>query len=238
MKENKVLQLALNNYNKFAQLEGSDHIATISSQINLIELLVKFPPKVVLDWGSGIGTLSKLVLEASNSKVVSFERNQWCRDQYLLNLGEDPRLELVSVEPIKYTFDTIIIDDDILRRQIKHLLENKLLSVIFIEGWRNRTVAHVSIQILLNGRSAKFYRCDSRLKEYNLLSKHGSKIEKSGSYFLIENNKTRINSVYSWVLRVGRTKEFGEVYKEFYFWIGKTLNPTRRISVILNFIKK
>jgi hypothetical protein len=238
MKENKVLQLALSNYNKFVQLEGSDHIATISSQINLIELLIKFPPKLVLDWGSGIGTLSKLLLEVSNSKVVSFERNQWCRDQYLLNLGGNPRLELVSVEPIKYTFDTIIIDDDISLKQIKHLLENKLLGIIFIEGWRNRTVAHFSIQLLLNGRSAKFYRCDSRLEDYNLLSKHGTKIEKSGSYFLIENHKTRINSIYSWVLRMGKTKEFREVCKAFYFWLGKTVNPARRISGILSYFKK
>ena len=44
--------IAQQNFNHFKQLEGSKHIATFSSQLNLLEVILKFDIKNALDWGA------------------------------------------------------------------------------------------------------------------------------------------------------------------------------------------
>ena len=72
----EVPNLVAKNFDTFAQLEGSQHIATFSSQLNLAECLVNFEFKQILDYGSGIGTLVPILLKLTDGKICAVEKNR------------------------------------------------------------------------------------------------------------------------------------------------------------------
>jgi hypothetical protein len=223
--------IAQQNFNHFKQLEGSKHIATFSSQLNLLEVILKFDIKNALDWGAGIGTITKLLILSKDCDVTAYESNAWCRDQFKKNLELNERIELSNKFPLDPKYDLIVIDDDISRKQIRQLLKEGKTKVIFIEGWRNKTVGHVSLALLLNRFPAQFKRCASRLEEFDLYSKKGTRIEKSGSYFIVFAEKKHIwLSLLSWVKRLKKTNEFRELFKELYFWVSRVLAVRSRIK--------
>jgi len=223
--------VAQQNFNHFKQLEGSKHIATFSSQLNLLEVILKHDIKNALDWGAGIGTITNLLILSKDCNVTAYELNEWCRDQFKKNLKLIERIELSNQFPLDSKYDLIVIDDDISRRQIRQLLSGGKTKVIFIEGWRNKTVGHVSLALLLNSFPAQFKRCASRLEEFDLYSKKGTRIEKSGSYFIVCAEKKQIwLSLSSWMKRLKKTNEFKEILKELYFWISRTLAVRSRIK--------
>jgi ribosomal protein L11 methylase PrmA len=73
-------ELAFSNYEFFKSKSGSAHIATFSSQLNLIELLKQNKCQSVLDYGSGIGTLSKLMENIGIPSIYGYERSEWCKE--------------------------------------------------------------------------------------------------------------------------------------------------------------
>ena len=223
--------IAQQNYNHFKQLEGSKHIATFSSQLNLLEVIEKYDIKNALDWGAGIGTITNLLMISTDCYITAYELNEWCRDQFKKNLTLTKRIELSNKFPLLAQYDLIVIDDDISRKQIKKLVRGRKTKIIFIEGWRNKTVGHVSLALLLSSSSAQFKRSASRLEEFDLYSKKGTRIEKSGSYFIVCAEKRQIwLALLSWINRLEKTNEFKELLKELYFWISRTLAVRSRIK--------
>ena len=221
-------EIAFSNYQLFKSKIGSAHIATFSSQLNIIELLEQNKCKSVLDFGSGIGTLTKLMEKIGISNTYSYERSDWCKEQasanlhpiapkYLIDLSEDIELE------------AICIDDEISRRQIVQVLKQEKLKVIFIEGWRNKTAAQVSRRLLVYGYAASFTRGTTRWDSDWTFGKDLSRDEKAGCWFVIKKQAFHL-AFLSWARRVSKTREFDELVKEFYFWIRRSLSVRKRLQ--------
>jgi hypothetical protein len=224
-------KIAHDNYIYFKQLEGSNHIATFSSQLNLLETIKNYEIKKALDWGAGIGTISNLLSKNKDCQVIAYELNSWCRNQFTRNLVGKNSITLTNELPLDSDFDLIVIDDDITRRQISKLLRSRRLKVVFVEGWRNKTVGNLSFGLLLKGKSSQFKRCASRLLEFDLQGKNGTRVEKSGSYFIISAEKNSFPlALISWINRLNKTNEFEEFLKEIYYWIARTLAVRSRID--------
>jgi hypothetical protein len=211
------------NYENFSGLQGSQHIASRSSQLNLAEALEQLKPKMLLDWGSGIGTLVPIYIRLTEAKIVAFERNVWCRDRFLENIGITSRIELTESLPLGVTFDFITIDDEISLKEIFQLLTRPNDQVtIFIEGWRNSTLAKFSFALLLLRRSGEAERFRSRLHEFE----SSNKLEKSGS--IIKSYKSNLlSSIQSWFKRTPVTKELNELFNYL-------LRKTRIYSLLAN----
>lgn len=232
MQIEKGIQLVQENFGNFINKDGSEHIATLSSQINLYRLLKSYEPNQILDWGGGIGTLTKLCLEVvDKAKIHVFERNEWCIGEFNKNI---PNFKGFIVKELNYAnYDFVIIDDDISRSEIHKILSFPGLKVIFVEGWRNRTVGHISKRAVLHGFSAKFFRSKSQL----FLFGRGEEWEKSGSWFVFEHKGFHLDVLRSWIIRWRITKEGKEVIKEFYYWIGRLIRPSSRIKSLKTFLK-
>ena len=224
----KLTELAFNNYQLFKSKSGSAHIATFSSQLNLIELLEQNKCKSVLDFGSGIGTLTKLMEKIGISNIYSYERSDWCKEQASANLHPTTPKYLVDLSE-NAPFEGICIDDEISRRQIVQVLKQEKLKVIFIEGWRNKTAAQVSRRLLMHGYAASFTRGTARWDLRWAFDKDLSRDEKAGCWFVIEKQAFPL-AFLSWTRRVPKTREFNELLKEFYFWIRRSLSIRKRLG--------
>lgn len=229
----KLSEFCKSNVSRFQSLEGSEHIATFSSQLNLASIIVDAKCKNVLDFGTGIGTLVPLILQFSEAKIYAVEKNAWCQSKFKENMSdvsfsEKSRIELHSQIPFQ-DFDLVIIDDDISRREIHKLLRSKDLSFIFVEGWRNRTIGHISKRLPLFGFSAEFARGKSRLSEFGLKDLLGREMEKAGSWFLLSRKKP-LENLLSWINRINETDEIKELLKEFYFWLRRKLSIRSRLG--------
>lgn len=213
-------------FKEFSAREGSQHIATRSSMFNVLRLLDAHKPSSILDWGAGIGTITSLCLTVTNSKIDVFERDEWCREKFRTNVPSFTGRVFLELECPKYDF--VIVDDDITRRQIHSILRFKGLKVVFIEGWRNRTVGHFSKRLLVHGFAGTFTRSESQLHLFG----EGDKWEKSGSWFILEHKGIHPDVFISWIRRWRSTREGREVIKEFYFWLGRSIRPHSRLSKI------
>jgi len=234
LNEENLVAIVDRNFKSFSQLEGSQFIASKSSQLNLAELLVSVNPKNILDWGSGIGTLIPIYLRLTEAQVVAYERNSWCRSSFYRNIGCEPRVELCESPPIHRSQNFITIDDKIRICEVKPLIQNSEGDlVIFIEGWRNTTFARISFLILLLRRSAKAVRLSSRLGEFG----DNLTLEAAGCYLLIKNSSLKA-SLSSWCGRTSETQEFLEFLKylarvtRIYRILGKARLGTRVRSLL------
>jgi hypothetical protein len=210
---------AFENFNFFESKLGSDHIATFSSQLNLLDLLTEIPCKAVLDFGSGIGTLTKLAQSMNVEEIVSYERSEWCKIQALSNLRPFIPNYVTDLTQLPM-IEAVFIDDEISRLQIRQLLRQPTLKVIFIEGWRNKTASQVSHRLVLHGYSASFCRGKSRWNAswpFFLELKQG---EKAGCWFVLK-KQNLVLATLSWLRRIRATGEIQEVYKEFFFWVSR-----------------
>lgn len=233
----KLSEFCKSNVSRFQSREGSEHIATFSSQLNLASIIVDAKARNVLDFGTGIGTLVPLVLQFSEAKIYAIEKNAWCQSQFKenmrdLSLQDKSRIELHSQIPFK-DFDLVIIDDDISRREIHKLLRGKKLSFIFVEGWRNRTIGHISKRLPFFGFSAEFVRGKSRLSEFGIRDLQGRDFEKAGSWFILSRQSAKENYL-SWLRRLSSTSEFNELLKEFYYWLRRIFSVRARIKKVID----
>lgn len=219
-------QIALENYKFFESKPGSDHIATFSSQLNLLDLLAEIKCDSVLDYGSGIGTLTKLVHVLGIKKIYNYERSEWCKFQAQANLR--PFLPVyISELSLLPQVEAILIDDEISRKQISQLLRLPRIKVIFIEGWRNKTASQISHRLPFHGYSAKFVRGNTRIDPERKSSSKHQPDEKAGCWFILE-KQSKILAGLSWLARIRNTGEFKELIKEFYFWFARTIRLRSR----------
>ena len=131
--------LAYQVYRRFAQRPGSSHIATRRALACLAAVVRQHQSKTVLEYGSGIGTITYLLLKASPYiQVVGIEANAFCLEQLARNIPADlkPRLTLRSREDrqLGRQFDLIVIDGKIGSAQLAAFLRPD--AICFIEGDR------------------------------------------------------------------------------------------------------
>lgn len=134
---------------KFAAKHGSDHIATEFALAHLAALVRTNKIESVLEFGSGIGTITYLLLKLlpPETKIVCAERNAWCREQFQLNIPAAQR-ERVNLLPearpkIEGTFDLVVIDGPVTDgAAFLHIG-----SLCFLEGSRQETWAQVDESI-------------------------------------------------------------------------------------------
>lgn len=221
-------ELTFSNYQYFKSKNGSAHIATFSSQLNLVELLKSTECNSILDYGSGIGTVAKLMETIGIAEIFCFERSEWCKEQAINNLHPTTPQYIYELTG-RVGFEAVCIDDEISRKQISQMLKEKKLRVIFIEGWRNKTASQVSRRLFVHGYTATFNRGAARLNSEWTFNKSLRTQEKAGCWFIIEKQSLHL-AFLSWTRRVSRTGEFKELFKEFYFWFRRLLSVRMRLQ--------
>jgi spore coat polysaccharide biosynthesis predicted glycosyltransferase SpsG len=134
--------LAIQNYKRFCELEGSDYIASEFALESILKIIKLFKVKTILELGLGIGSISDTVFKYSkkNNEKISYvgtEDNEFCLDALKKNVLDYGQIELYAeLNHIKdKTFDLIIIDgyDDTLNGIISFCKKN---TIVFIEGDR------------------------------------------------------------------------------------------------------
>jgi hypothetical protein len=206
-------KIVLGIYSKFKSYEGSDHIATISSMMNLLDVIQTKLFREVLDFGAGIGTISALVLGNTTANITAVEKNAYCANEFKKHLLPNKRINLCSSLP-KKLFDLCIIDDSISVREIMGIFDTSGDEVvIFIEGRRGISVAILSLLSMFHRYSGKYFEAKSgwNPQDKNLY-------EKAGSYFIFTKSSLP-NSVKSWFKRIERTDERNNLK---YFFLKKS----------------
>ena len=91
-------------------------MATLFALAHLAALLRAHPVKSVLEFGSGIGTITHLLLDRlpRDVRIVSAERDAWCRERFEENIpaSERSRVTLIPEGRPEFAepFDLVVID--------------------------------------------------------------------------------------------------------------------------------
>jgi predicted O-methyltransferase YrrM len=102
-------------HQRFASRPGAKHIATRRAPVCLSAVVRKHQPKAVLEFGTGIGTITYLLLSASPKlNVVGVEADPFCLAQLERNIPDEfkPRLTVVALNDAQLNgrFDLVVID--------------------------------------------------------------------------------------------------------------------------------
>ena len=139
MKEKKI---AIENYERFCKLDGSDFIASEFALEVILKIIKTFNVCSILELGLGIGSISDTVLKYSkaNNRDISYfgtERNEFCLEALKKNVIQYRQIELYSElnQLKKIKFDLIIIDgyDDTFNEIVEYCKKH---TILFIEGDR------------------------------------------------------------------------------------------------------
>ena len=107
-------QEAIDIYNYFKTLPGSEHIGKPVSIDALIQICGEIKPQRVLEMGGGIGALSCTLLKYSNAFLDIYEDNEFCIGELRKNLAEyKERFQIISaynVLPPSKNYDLVVID--------------------------------------------------------------------------------------------------------------------------------
>jgi predicted O-methyltransferase YrrM len=128
-------------YSEFKEKPGSDHIASANAINTLMWVVERWRPKQVLEVGSGIGTLTRLLLDRlpPDASLTCVEGHDFCVAQFQINVGlGDSRMELVSTYedvPAATYFDLIVVDGGSPEDFVALLGQG---GVVFVEGDRSR----------------------------------------------------------------------------------------------------
>jgi hypothetical protein len=156
------LFIAKNIHDQFSRKAGSHRIASAFSLCHLSRLIRLRKPKVVLEIGTGIGTIAQLILlhHEKVQTLYSIEQDLFCRAALKQNVTPLPGQSWSLVQsqadiPRNLTFDLIVFDGN----QYSTLEFLRAETAVFVEGMRRRT-----------REALKFY-CDElglglRLHEY------------------------------------------------------------------------
>lgn len=128
-------------FNKYSALVGSDQIATKFALRIIENHLNQFNPNSILEIGSGIGTITELLIKKSTTEnITCYESNQWCLAQLVKNIDKKQiRIittikELIEIKKINF----LIIDEYLDEKTTFILVSQTKPDSIFIEGHRRR----------------------------------------------------------------------------------------------------
>jgi hypothetical protein len=142
--------LAIENYERFSQLEGSDFIASEFALETILKLIKRYRINNIFEIGLGIGCIVDTVQQyckEHNVKINYFgtETNSFCLEALSNNLRYYDDLKVTdSIEgiPNGMKFPLIIIDGTEKSLElIKPLLSEH--AIIFIEGYRGGQTQHI-----------------------------------------------------------------------------------------------
>jgi hypothetical protein len=155
--------LAHEIHGQFAQLVGSQYIASEHAIRGLLKHLVRRQPQAVLEVGSGIGTLTLAVIRTlfdgqgqsgmAPPTLTCLEDNEFCRRELLKNL-KDHRDRFMLFQEVSALpgdvgpFDFIIIDGPIRATDYASKLARR--AVIFVEN--NRADQRVDLETTISDR--------------------------------------------------------------------------------------
>lgn len=134
--------LAVQNYKRFCELEGSEYIASEFALETILRVIKTFKVNTILELGLGIGSISDTVFKYSKKahkkiRYVGTEKNEFCLDALKKSVSDYDQIELFSElnQIINKKFDLIIIDgyDDTLKEVVTFCEQS---TIIFIEGDR------------------------------------------------------------------------------------------------------
>ncbi|HLA56791.1 MAG TPA: hypothetical protein VK623_11850 [Flavobacterium sp.] len=134
--------LAIQNYKRFCEMEGSEYIASEFAIEIILKLIKKYDVKNILEMGLGIGSISDSVLKFAKQhnrsiNYVGTEANEFCLNALKTNVEDYGKIdlypELAAVKDTK--FDLIVIDgyDSNFQQIVKYCKGD---TIIFIEGDR------------------------------------------------------------------------------------------------------
>lgn len=140
---------------KFKALPGSREIASEFACTHLAKWLERRRPKVVVELGSGIGTLSAVILEhvSPYASVWGIEPNAWCRQQWRQNLGKaGERVVLCGATvPTTHRVEFLVLDGGDQRSAYYQNLARR--AVIVVEGGRRPQRAVLEAELRRNRRT-------------------------------------------------------------------------------------
>ena len=133
--------LARQVHSRFAAQVGSEHIASTLSLAHIAAITRQFPIRSVVEFGSGIGTITSVLLARlpRETRIVCTEHKEWCRQQFEQNIpaSERSRIELLPDKgpAITESFDFVVLDGPISAGSA-FAREG---SIVFVEGTRDAT---------------------------------------------------------------------------------------------------
>lgn len=167
-------------YEKFANLAGAEHIATIINIRKIAEICKEEKPLRVLELGGGIGTLSYTILANSNAVLDIYEDDEFCLKSLETNLAQfKGRFNIILsyriLPPVRF-YDLMIIDggqNESYHPEWFFIRYVKRIKTIYIEGVRRSQYAWVS-KALRNSYVCKLTRISSAV--VNGVSYKGGKL--------------------------------------------------------------
>ncbi|MBF6609388.1 MAG: hypothetical protein ITG00_11760 [Flavobacterium sp.] len=137
------MNLAYDNFKRFAFLPGSDYIASENALRAILQIIDDFKIKSILELGMGIGSIADTVLKhMPEIYYTGTEANEFCLDALPDNVEDYNKVNLFnSLNDIKdgRQYDLIIIDgsDASLQQITRFSHEN---TIFFVEGFRGEQV--------------------------------------------------------------------------------------------------
>lgn len=184
-------------HEKYAKQIGSDQIATKLALNVISEHIELTMPESVLEIGSGIGTITDLLIHQlpSTSQIFCYEVNDFCFRQLKKNV-RITRIKLLDqlskLQKIDSHIDFIIIDDLLDKRTTFELIRQTTPRSLFIEGHRRMQRLHVMLAYRHIGKAFSFR---------NIRKTGGS--HKGGCFIYLETNSNHKKLIY--ILYVGFT---------------------------------
>lgn len=178
--------LAREIFTAFKLKPESYEIASVFSLAHLLALLNKVKPKTVLEFGTGIGTITHTLLNHPShiEEVVSTEDSEVCLEQLAKNIPEEflPRLTLVKNvnELLDYEkkYDLVIFDGGFFEPEEYRFLKDG--TACFIEGERTPTRTEAIKALAANGLKIDFVNYNRGIKTFafSLKRKRGKGLPK------------------------------------------------------------
>jgi hypothetical protein len=163
--------IAEENYDFFVNKEGATEIATREALRIIENLIIKENPSYIVEIGSGIGTITRLLLMKSPSaKLICLEKSLWCVDRFKENLQSSTAIIFNSlqdlIESIEVPVDLIIVDDYLDLEETEELLKKSRPRIIFIEGYRRMQQLYFFKAIKDQSRKFKYTHYPSTKDSY------------------------------------------------------------------------
>ncbi len=136
------MSYADDNFDYFVNRVGASEIATREALRIVENWILKLEPRLIIEIGSGIGTITRLVAKVAteDAKIIAFEKNSWCRDRFTENLSFTNILLISNFQDLvnlgQINVDLLIVDDFLDLEKTDELVKTFRPKVIFIEGHR------------------------------------------------------------------------------------------------------